>query len=227
MVGKSAKFPILLTGFQGYGGRAINPAEESVKALQGTEILGHEIHGAILPVGYDRLASRIRSLIARIDPGIVLCIGLWPGEPMIRLERVAVNIADFEIADSEGVRVRNAPVIDGGPAAYQASLPLVAIQRALLERGIPARLSGTAGQFLCNATLYHALHVCAARQPIPLCGFIHVPYLPEQVSAIIEDTAERGELELHQRADLASMPKQTVVEAIRYALEIAIRASVA
>ena len=49
----------------------------------------------------------------------------------------------------------------GGPAAYWSTLPLAAILDALTAEGIPAYLSNTAGTFLCNYTLYTALHALA------------------------------------------------------------------
>lgn len=212
---------MLLTGFQSYGGRAVNPADEVVNALDGGEIARCRVTGRTLPVNYAELAPRIARLISETAPRAVICLGLWPGEPMIRMERIATNIADFEIADNAGVVERGVLAKDG-PAAYPATLPLYAIQDRLLEAGIPARLSGSAGTFLCNALMYHALRTCAGRDPAPACGFIHLPYLPRQVSGIVRDTREEGRFELHQRGDLASMALETMVEAIRLAIRTTI-----
>ena len=209
---------MLLTGFQSYGGRAVNPAEEVVKALEGVEIAGRRVAGRVLPVDYAKLRPGIEALIAETAPAAVICLGLWPGEPMIRLERVAVNIADFEIADNAGALERGT-IREDGPAAYAASLPIHAIQERLIGAGIPARLSGSAGHFLCNALMYHALGACAGRAPALPCGFIHLPYLPQQVAGLIGDTREAARLELHQRGDLASMSLDTMVEAVRLAME--------
>ena len=208
---------MLLTGFQSYGGRAVNPAEEVVKALDGEEIAGRRVAGRTLPVNYAELAPRIEALISDTAPQAVICLGLWPGEPMIRLERIAVNIADFEIADNLGAIVHG-PVVEEGAAAHAATLPIHAIQDRLLGAGIPARLSGSAGNFLCNALMYHALRACAERGPAPACGFIHLPYLPEQVAGMVQDTREEVRFELHQRGDLASMALETMIEAIRLAI---------
>jgi len=208
---------MLLTGFQSYGGRAVNPAEEVVKALDGEQIAGRRVTGRTLPVSYAELGPQIARLISETAPRAVICLGLWPGEPMLRLERIAVNIADFEIADNVGVTQHGA-VVAGGPAAYDTTLPIHAIQGRLLEAGIPARLSGSAGAFLCNALMYHTLHTCAGRDPVHACGFIHLPYLPQQVSDIVRDTRDEARFELHQRGDLASMALETMVEAIRLAI---------
>ena len=214
---------MLLTGFQSYGGRALNPAEEVVKALDGEEIADRRVTGRILPVNYVELGPRIARLIAETNPSAMICLGLWPGEPMIRVERIAVNIADFEIADNAGVIERGA-VVEDGPAAYAATLPVYEIQARLIEAGLPARLSGSAGNFLCNALMYHALHACAGRDPAPACGFVHLPYLPQQVAGIVQDTRDEACLELHQRGDLASMALETMVDAIRLAIGTTIEA---
>ena len=68
----------------------------------------------------------------------------------------------------------------GGPDAYFATIPTREIVDALREQGIPAQLSYSAGTFVCNNLLYCALHESERSNPAPRCGFVHVPYLPEQ-----------------------------------------------
>ena len=67
---------MLLTGFEGYGGRAINPAEEVVKALDGALIAGERIDGRTLPVRYIELGPRIAALVEELRPRAVICLGL-------------------------------------------------------------------------------------------------------------------------------------------------------
>lgn len=208
---------MLLTGFQGYGGRAINPAEEIVRHLDGETVAGETIRGQVLPVRDAGLGEGLARLIEEQGPKAVICLGLWPGEPMIRLERVGLNISAFEIPDNEGALVQG-PVRDGGLLALASSLPNDAIKDRLIEAGIPARLSSSAGNYLCNATLYHALTAAARQTPSPPCGFVHLPYLPEQIAGLLADTAREARLELHQRGDLASMALETQVRAVRIAI---------
>ena len=209
---------MLIVGFQGYGGRAVNPAEEVVRALDGVELGGTTLVGRTLPVRSEGHGARIRALLEELRPPALICLGLWPGEPMIRLERAGLNVSDFEIADNAGA-LDQGPVVAGGALALAASLPIEAIRDRLLAAGIPARLSSSAGNFLCNATLYHALSAAAEQEPAPLAGFIHLPYLPQQVAGIVEDTAEEARFELHQRADLASMALDDQLRAVRIAAE--------
>jgi pyroglutamyl-peptidase len=215
---------MLLTGFESYGGRSLNPAEQVVKRLDGAEIQDVRVSGHTLPVDYRELGPRIGALIGEVRPRAVICLGLWPGTPMPRLERIAVNIADFEIPDNVGHMTRG-PVVEGGAEAYLSTLPIHAIQHRLLDAGIPARLSASAGTFLCNALMYHAMRACAEHAPATPCGFIHLPYVPEQVSTLLLQMREWAKVELHQRADLASMALDVQVEAVRLAIETTLEAT--
>src|SRR6266852_6211801 len=209
---------IVVTGFEPYGGRRINPAAEVAKALDGQSIDGFAVIGAILPVSQRSLRERLEELLTELRPSIVISLGLAPGEPMIRLERFGLNLLDFEIADNDGARLADAPIEANGGVAVRASLPLRAIERALLESGIPARLSSTAGTFLCNATLYSLVRLLEERFPAALGGFIHLPYLPEQVAQLLADGKRDRRLELNQRSDVASMDLATQTRAVRIAL---------
>ena len=208
---------ILVTGFTGYGGRSANPAELIARALDGTTIRGEPVAGHVLPIDFAALQTRIPELIETHAPRAVILLGLWPGEAVIRLERVAANRAQFEIPDAAG-RLVNAEVVAGGPGGYLATLPADRIEAAVRAAGIPCRQSGTAGSFLCNATLYLALHQAARHRPGMRAGFIHLPYLPAQVAQLLDDLAAEARTELHQRADLASMD----LALMRRAVEIAI-----
>ena len=215
----------LLTGFEPYAGRGANPAQAIARALDGREIAGVPVKGRTLPVSHAELAKRVTGLLDEIEPIVVLSLGLWPGEPVVRIERGAANLADFEIPDNDGNRIRAAALIDGRAAARAATVPVREIEQALLAAGIPARLSASAGTFLCNACFYHFLEAGAARPNPPLTGFLHVPYLPGQVAELIAETGRSGRLELAQRADLASMELGLATRAVEIALAISIAAA--
>jgi pyroglutamyl-peptidase len=210
----------LVTGFEGYAGRGLNPSAEVVRRLEGSEIHAVRVAGRVLPVSFRLLRQRVAEVMRELDPVLVLSLGLWPGEAAIRLERTAVNLADCEIPDNEGAYLQDTPLERGAPYALPSRLPLREIERALLNAGIPARLSDSAGTFLCNATMYSFLQ---ARPTVP-CGFVHVPYLPEQVADLLRQTQEERALELHQRADLASMHLTTMIDAVRIILVTSLRA---
>lgn len=210
--------PILITGFEPYGGRGSNPAYETMKALDGRVLDGWTVVGRGLPVSLPSMKSKLHALLDEVQPAAVIGLGLWPGEPMIRLERIGVNVADFEIADNEGILLRDTPVLASVSAARWATLPLRAIETALLREGIPARISSTAGTFLCNACLFTLMESLSARGSSIPAGFIHLPYMPDQVAALLDDLRSKAAMELHQRADIASMELSRTVRAIEIAI---------
>ncbi|MGA1684190.1 MAG: hypothetical protein ACO38S_06750 [Gemmobacter sp.] len=214
---------ILVTGFTVYGGRGANPAEMVARALDGATIGGARVAAEILPIDFGALRTLIPALIDRHAPRAMIMLGLWPGEAVIRLERVAANRAQFEIPDATG-HLANAEVVAGGPGGYLSTLPADRIEAAVRAAGIPCRQSGTAGSYLCNATLYLALHHAARHRPGMRAGFIHLPYLPAQVAQMLDDLATEARTELHQRADLASMDPGLMRQAVEIAIATTIKA---
>jgi pyroglutamyl-peptidase len=210
----------LITGFEPFGGRALNPSAQLVLALDGARIGGLRVMGRTWPVALAGLAERIEAALDEAQPALVIALGLCPGEPMIRLERFAVNLADFNIADNAGAQPRDATIARDGAVALAATLPLRAIEQALLATGIPARLSNSAGTYLCNATLYGLLGAVERRGWRIPCGFIHLPYLPQQVATMLAE-AQAGQVEINQRPDIASMDLAVMEQAVRAAIVIA------
>lgn len=210
--------PVLITGFEPYGGRGTNPAHEAMKQLHGRTINGKTVIGRGLPVSFGRFPEVAVELIEELNPSTVISLGLWPGESMIRIERIAVNIADFGIPDNDGNLAVDEPVDRNGAAALMSTLPTRAIERAILREGIPASLSATAGTYLCNICLYSFLQAAQQRREPVACGFIHVPYMPEQVAELLVSVRDEASVELHQRCDFASMDLDRIVRAVEIAI---------
>jgi pyroglutamyl-peptidase len=158
-------------------------------------------------------------LLDELQPSAVIGLGLWPGEALIRLERVGLNLADCDTPDNEGKLLREEVISSNSAAARFATLPLRRIEQALLEAGIPARVTTTAGTFLCNACLYSLLEAAEHRLPPPRCGFIHVPYLPEQVAERLAEVRAKGQQGNDQRTDLPSMDLSNSLRAVEIAIE--------
>lgn len=171
---------ILLTGFDPFGGEAINPALEAVNAIP-ERVAGARIVKLAVPTVFGRSMETVYEAIKRERPDAVLCVGQAGGRAGLTVERVAINFMDAEIPDNEGRQPRDTPVFPGGPAAYFASLPVRAMVERIKAAGVPARISYTAGTFVCNQLMYGVLYYIEREFPGMRGGFIHVPYLHEQV----------------------------------------------
>jgi len=174
---------ILVTGFEPFGGHPSNPSEQIAKAVDGRVVGGQVVRAAVLPVHHVEAGTAAGNLLREHDPLAVLHVGLAGGRARIALERVAVNVMDYDVADNAGYQARGEPCVPGGPAAYLSTLPLPAILEALTRESIPTYLSDTAGTYLCNQTLYATLHAVSAASSRALVGFMHVPLSPAMVAA--------------------------------------------
>ena len=88
---------------------------------------------------------------------------------------------DARIADNKGQQPLDTVIQADGAPAYFATLPVKAMVEAVKAAGLPASLSNTAGTFVCNHIMYQNLYYLAKHHPNTQGGFIHVPYVTEQV----------------------------------------------
>lgn len=173
---------ILITGFEAFAGSPVNPSEQVILALEANPPPGIEIFTAVLPVDAQSAPVVLAEKLASASPQVVISLGEASGRPVISIERAALNILDFRIPDNLGNQISDQPVLPGAPNAYFTTLPARAILEMLLENGIPAELSLSAGAYLCNQVFFHLMH-WAGQQAEPIfAGFIHIPSLPDQVA---------------------------------------------
>jgi pyroglutamyl-peptidase len=190
---------ILVTGFEPFTPHKVNPTEELARALDGWRPGDAVVRSAVLPVHHADATPRVRALLESLRPDAVLHLGLAGGRARLALERVAVNVMDYAVPDNAGCQKSDEPCVPSGPAAYFTTIPSRMIVARLIDAGIPAYVSDTAGTYLCNQTLYTTLHAVAGLAAPPRVGFIHVPPLPSMVAASGLDQASM-DLPLMRRA---------------------------
>ncbi|GAA0818183.1 pyroglutamyl-peptidase I [Clostridium tertium] len=172
---------ILITGFDPFGGENINPALEAVKKLPDT-ILNSEIIKLEIPTVFRKSLETIEENIINHKPDVVISVGQAGGRFGVTPERVAINIDDARIKDNEGNQPIDISIFEDGEAAYFSNLPIKAMVKEMMDNGIPASVSNTAGTFVCNHVMYGILYLIDKKYPNIRGGFIHVPYIPSQVT---------------------------------------------
>lgn len=196
---------VLLTGFEPFGGDAINPSEEIAREINDATIARHNVVGALLPCVFGAAIKELKRQVKVHEPAIVICLGQAGGRAEITPERVAINVDDARITDNAGQHPIDKPIVKGGPVAYFSTLPIKAMVHELRRREIPALVSQTAGTFVCNHVFYGLMHEIALHRRGVRGGFVHVPYLPEQA-----------------KAGQPSLPFETMTQAVRVLIETAI-----
>ena len=182
---------ILVTGFQPFGGESMNPAWEAVSRLPDT-IGDATVTKVEVPVVFGRGPEAVERAVEEVEPDLVLCVGQAGGRAKITPEFVGINYADARIPDNDGCQPVAERIVDGGPDAYFATLPVKAMVQAMQEAGVPAEVSYTAGTYVCNDVMYSLLHTLATRHPGVRGGFLHVPYATEQATHLPASTPSRS-----------------------------------
>ena len=203
---------ILVTGFEPFNGGSINPSEQIVHRLTAPE--GVTLIKKILPVEFQKAGIQLKELFQEYRPDVVLSIGQAGGRAEITVERIAINIDCVKSSNGSKILPDNAgnvpvdePIEAEGAPAYFSTLPIWKLVEAIQNQGIPAAISNTAGTYVCNHVMYVNLHQATTKYPNMKAGFIHVPFLPEQI-------AEREDKER-----LAAMPLEDMVKALQAAIE--------
>ena len=168
---------ILITGFEPFGKDEINSSWESVKLLP-NELKGNKIYKVLIPVVFnvDNLIENIK----KYSPDIIILVGQAGGRNGITIERVAINLDDAITPDNNNYQPVDNTIKLDGENAYFSTLPVKAIINNLKDNDIEARISYTAGTYVCNHVMYNTLYHINKNNLDIKAGFIHVPYLHTQ-----------------------------------------------
>ena len=178
---------LLLTGFAPYGGETVNPSAELLRALASAPPNGVELTTLELPV---RARVSFELLVPAIEGGGFdgwLGLGQAGGRPQLSVERLGINVlaareTERGASDEERSAAEEERLVEDGPAAYFSQLPVVRLAEHITAAGAPAAVSNSAGAYICNELIYVVQHhLASAGRELP-SGFIHLPYLPQQLA---------------------------------------------
>jgi len=195
---------ILITAFEPFGGEKVNPALEAMKLLP-DKIGEAQILKLELPTVFKKSIEKVWQHIDEYEPDIVISLGQAGGRACISIERVAINIDDTTMADNEGNMPVDQPIFKDGENAYFSNLPIKNMVEDIKKAGIPAKVSNTAGTYVCNHVMYGVLYKIHKEKLNIKAGFIHVPFIPEQVV---------------DKPEKASMSLENIVKAVEIACRV-------
>ena len=124
---------VLVTGFDPFGGEAVNPAYEAVKLLPDT-IAGAHVVKLEVPTVFTRSAQALEQAMAAERPDAVICVGQAGGRSCVTVEKVAVNLVEARIPDNDGAQPLGEPLRADGPDAYFATVPVKAMVANIRDR---------------------------------------------------------------------------------------------
>ena len=178
---------VLVTGFGPFPGAPTNPTLGMLRLLDAEGVEGVELAFARLPVTFAGIGPALREA-ALCRPDAVLLLGLATRREILNVETLARNVAGRVTRDTDGAVPATTALVEGAPATRAATWPATAVLAALRGAGHEATLSDDAGDYVCNAALFHALGDRLA----PAVGFLHVPPLRDDGAAPTAETLARA-----------------------------------
>jgi pyroglutamyl-peptidase len=172
----------LITGFEPFGGDAINPSWEAARRLP-PRVGKLDVVTACLPVSFRKAPRELSALLRAEKPHIVICTGLAADRPHISVERYAHNLMDARIPDNEGGQPGDEVIVNRGEPAFASTLPVTRIVDAMQRQDLKAEHSLSAGAFVCNRVFYGLMLEEPKHRLLHKAGFIHVPAVPASRAA--------------------------------------------
>lgn len=171
---------ILVTGFGPFPGAPRNASSLLAEALATAAVRSlpaYKVHAAALPTEWEAAPRRLAELVDEHDPVAAVHFGISRRARGFVVEMRARNLA-ANVCDARGAYPPAQCVQADGPDEIGATLPVNLIVERLRRLGLPVQLSRDAGDYLCNAILYHSLSEVRRRPAASgnlRRGFIHIP----------------------------------------------------
>lgn len=178
---------ILVTGFEPFNDEKINPSYEIVKLLP-ESFDGNEIIKLKLPVEFYNASNILKEAIYKFSPDIILCLGQAGGRDKVTIEKIAINYKNASINDNIGQCPKDLLIKEDGADGYFSNFPILEIIDTLKLNNIPSAVSYSAGTYVCNELMYNLLYLINNENKNIKGGFVHLPYLKEQIEGKSEDT---------------------------------------
>jgi pyroglutamyl-peptidase len=171
---------VLLTGFEPFGGSDVNSSWETAARVEQLAPIGVELEVVQLPVSFKRAGEAVIEILQTKRPDVLVMLGQRGKGQSVDIERIAVNLMDSANPDNDGHCPQEQLIQADGESAYFCNLPVKALRDALLQRNMPAKVSNSAGLYVCNSTYYNALYEIDKQDLSTQVVFVHLPKISEE-----------------------------------------------
>ena len=165
---------LLVTGFGPFPGWERNPTPAMVQAVARARLPGIQVVPHVFNTVYTEVERDLPRLIDLARPDAVLLFGLAGRTGHLRIERHAHNVTTRRVPDASGAFHIHPDIAGDAPYRKTTGFRTLALTEMLRQAGLNARLSDSAGQYLCNFSYWHALEA-VERGLTKRALFVHVP----------------------------------------------------
>jgi pyroglutamyl-peptidase len=214
----------LITGFDAFGKTKYNPSELVVKALPETLSLKGQsvaLAGSVLPTCCKQSWTTLKRAWKSADPQVIVMCGMAESRERISIERFALNILDYRIADNSGHQPLGKTIEAEAPDALRTLVPVEKLQKYLQRNGYPCEVSNHAGTFVCNDVYFRALHREVIEGAPRLVLFVHLPMPARYAQTVLANSKRRHDPRLARSRKLqVELLTNAVLEIARFCTEI-------
>ena len=170
---------VLVTGFEPFLQNKQNSSWAVAEKVAAFGVDSVDIVIEQLPVSFKRVGDRLRELVAKHSPNLIILLGQAGGIDYVKVERVALNLMDAKNADNDGFIPDEVPININAPTALFTSTSIKRLVADVEKKGIPVKLSNSCGLYVCNRAYYEALTICNETPGVQAL-FVHLPYYEGQ-----------------------------------------------
>ena len=110
---------VVLTGYEPWSHASENPTLDLLDKARERNFADIELITLRVPVESERIAPLVDEALETHKPDIWISLGLFPGSPVVAVERTAANVMDFPVPDNVEAQPVDEPVYADGPFAYR------------------------------------------------------------------------------------------------------------
>jgi pyroglutamyl-peptidase len=205
---------VLITGFGPFPGAPFNPTAglaDQLAARRRPAFADVRRVSHVFQTSYAAVERELPALLERVRPDVVLLFGVATRTKYLRIETRTRNARSLLFPDVDGDHPHTGIIAVGEPVTRMGRAPHRILLAAVRAQRLPARLSHSAGRYLCNFAYWRALTATDGGQS-PLVQFIHVPLV------------RRGTIRAAAHRQITPGDLERAGEAILMALIVAARA---
>ncbi len=229
---KSTATRVLVTGFDPFYNNDTNPSQQVVEALPNfLEVPELEsrvtLTRLVLPScceSWDIINNQLDSTAYKTT--LVIMLGLANKRDRVSIERVALNVQDYRIADNKGHQWEHKRIKKKAPMALETDVDVLNLKVLLEQHGYPAEVSYHAGTFICNDVYFRVLNKQRKRKDIPCVLFVHLPTTETYAKTISQVQSGSDSTKKQTKALTASKGLDQMKEAILFIIENCLKDSI-
>jgi pyroglutamyl-peptidase len=190
---------VLVVGFEPFGEVKVSASELVARSFEGKTVAGRLIAVRVIPAETRNIRERFETALREDNPDVVVLLSSFGGRFALSMERVAVNVLDFDAPDAVGVMRKGDVISRGGADARISNVPFEKIVEAWSAQAVPGYTSNSAGTAMGNQALYEMLGLTEQAMPPIVVGLVHLPYLPAAAIAAGADSNPSMSLDLMKK----------------------------